>query len=377
MVGYGATDGVVPFLVKHVLDGVFAAQNKGLLYALPAIIIVFAIVRALLDFWQQFLMSKVGHLIVKDIRTRLHDHLLKLSPDFFVANSSAKLVSSVTSDVVLVRTLLTEALASVIRDVIRVVALVSAALYLDVTLALIALIAFPIGVIPVYRFGRRMRRLSRVGQEAIGNLSSILQETALGNRVVKIFGKERYEAERFAGENERLTSTFLRAEKVRALGGPVNEVLASIAISGVLLYGGFSVIGGIRSQGDFIAFLLAVFLMYDPFKKLSRVNSVVQQGLAGSERIFRVLDSVPSVREPEAPLPLPKEYDITFENVSYSYKGVAGDLSEHIALTGINLEIKAGQKVALVGFSGAGKSTLVDLIPRFMDPQQGLVRLGG
>src|SRR5690606_32495929 len=204
---------------------------------------------------QEYLMSRVGHLVVRDIRNELNRHLLGLSPGYFVRNSAANILSRITSDVILVRTLLTTSAAAVIRDVIRLVALIAAAVYLDPLLALVALLAFPIGVYPVYRFGKKMRRLSKRGQDEIGALSGMLQETILGNKVVKVFLREAFERERFERKNQELTNTFVRSERIRAITGPVNEVLASFAIAGVILYGGYSVIGGFRSQGDFIAFL--------------------------------------------------------------------------------------------------------------------------
>ncbi|MBX7145561.1 MAG: ATP-binding cassette domain-containing protein, partial [Oligoflexia bacterium] len=247
-------------------------------------------------------------------------------------------------------------------------------------LAGIAVLAFPVGVWPVYRFGRRLRKLSKQGQEEIGMLAALLNEAVLGNRVVKLFGREKFEQERFELENEKLTKTFVRSEKLRALTGPVNEALASFAIAAVVLYGGFSVMNGYRSQGEFIAFLIAVFLLYDPFKKLSRVSSVVQQGLAGAQRIFEVLDSEPSVSEPLQPIALAVGNSIKFENVSFRYREIspqAGGAERPPALEDVELLIEEGTKVAIVGFSGAGKTTLVDLIPRFMDPTRGRITIGG
>lgn len=372
MVFFGATDGAVPFLVKEVLDGVFARQDRTLLTIVPIILIIFAILRALCDFGQQFLMSRIGHLIVRDLRNEINAHLLTLSSDFYLVNPTGNLLSRVTSDVLLLRTLLTESVAAVIRDSIRVVALVVAAVALDPFLALIACAAFPFGGYPIYRFGRRLRKLSKKGQEEIGGLTALLQETILGHRVVKIFGREEYERERFREENERLNSTFVKSEMIRAISGPVNEVLASLAISGVILYGGYSVINGSRSQGDFIAFLISVFLLYDPFKRLTRVSGAVQQGLAGADRIFEVLDSVPSIQQPSVTVPLGSGNDIEFKDVSFSYSTSASPV-----LQDISLRINEGMKVALVGFSGAGKTTLVDLIPRFIDVTGGQVTVGG
>lgn len=377
MVVFGATDGVVPFLVKYILDGVFTKRDEHLLWMLPTLLIGFAIVRALCDFGQQFLMATVGHRVTQDLRNHVNRHILALSPDFFVRHSSGELLSRVTSDVLLVRTLLTDSTASIIRDTLRLIALVVSCVYLDPTLSLLAVIFFPIAGLPIARLGKRMRKLSRRGQEAIGALSSLFQESLQGHRVVKIFCREDFEQERFERGNRDLTRTFVKSERVRALAGPINEVMASLVISGVLLYGGYTVIAQSRTSGEFMAFLVSVFLMYEPFKKLTRVNATVQQGLAGAQRIFEIIDTIPSIQDPPQPEALPERFDLELVDVVYEYPKRAQDDESSEALQSVSLSIPQGCKVALVGFSGAGKTTLVDLIPRFIDPSRGAVLLGG
>lgn len=372
MVVFGASDGVVPFLVKHVLDGVFARRDEQLLYVLPLLVVLFALIRAACDFGQQYLMCRVGHHIVQDMRNQVHAQVLRLEPGFFVRKPSADILTIVNNDIVLIRSLLTDSLASIVRDTIRIVALVGAAFYLDPVLAIIGVVVLPVGIVPVYRFGRRIRRLSRKGQDAIGTLSGRLQESILGSRVVKIFLREQHEQKRFESENSELTATFVRTERTRALTGPVNEVLASIAVAGVMLYGGFSVISQTRTQGDFIAFLIALFLMYDPFKKLGRLHSSMQQGIAAADRLFELLDTSPRIGEPAATAAPPAHFDISFDRVTVRYSESGPDV-----LKDVTFKVAEGQRVALVGFSGAGKSTLVDLLPRFIDPRSGVVRIGG
>jgi subfamily B ATP-binding cassette protein MsbA len=377
MIVFGATDGVVPFLVKYILDEVFTKRNEHLLWILPAILMGFAVVRASCDFGQQFLMATVGHRVTQDLRNHVNRHILALSPDFFVRNSSGELLSRVTSDVLLVRTLLTDSTASIIRDTLRLLALVVSCVYLDPTLSLLAVVFFPIAGLPIARIGKRMRKLSRRGQEAIGSLSALFQESLQGHRVVKIFCREDFEQERFERGNRDLTQTFVKSERVRAAAGPINEVLASLVISGVLLYGGHTVVSGSRTSGDFMAFLVSVFLMYEPFKKLTRVNATVQQGLAGAQRIFEIVDTVPTIQDPAEPQALPARYDLELVDVTYDYPKRAEEDAVTSALQHVSLVIPQGSKVALVGFSGAGKTTLVDLIPRFIDPSNGIVTLGG
>lgn len=372
MVLFGASDGVVPFLVQEILDGIFKERNQSLLVLLPIALFFFALFRGAVDFGQQYLMAKIGHTIVRDLRNDLNRHVLKLSPGYFVKHSSGNVLARFTSDVLLVRDLLTNSVASIIRDTIRIIALIIAAVYLDPLLALLACTVFPLGLWPIYRFGRRMRQLSKRGQNAIGSMSSLAQENLLGLRVIKIFGREEFEQDSFESENETLNQTFLKSEKIRALSGPVNELLAALGISGVILYGGLNVIDGTRSQGEFMAFLLALLLLYDPFKRLGRVNSTVQQGISGAERIFEILDTEPDIQDPENPKALPKENTISFSDVSFRYGP-----DEPLVLRDINLTIPEGKKVALVGYSGSGKTTLIDCIPRFIDVSEGSIRLGG
>jgi subfamily B ATP-binding cassette protein MsbA len=377
MVLFGATDGVVPFLVKYILDGVFTNRDEKMLALLPIALMGFALIRAVADFGQQFLMASVGHKVTEDIRNDVNKHVLSLSPDFFVRHSTGELLSRVTSDVLLMRTLLTDSSAAIIRDIIRLVVLLCSCVYLDPTLSLIAVVFFPLAGLPIAKLGKKMRKLAKRGQDAIGQLSGLFQESMQGHRVVKIFGREDFEQARFEKGNHELTRTFIKSERVRAAAGPINEVFASLAISGVLMYGGYTVISGVRSSGDFMAFLVSVFLMYEPFKKLTRVNATVQQGLAGAGRIFEILDTKPSIADPVVPKAAPTRFDISFSNVQYEYpvRNVGDEPS--MALNDVSLVIPEEKKVALVGFSGAGKTTLVDLIPRFIDPSQGSVRIGG
>lgn len=377
MVIFGATDGVVPFLVKYILDGVFTNRDEKLLWILPGVLMGFAIIRAASDFGQQFLMARVGHQVTEDIRNDVNRHVLSLSPDFFVRHSTGELLSRVTSDVLLIRTLLTDSSATIVRDLIRLLALMGSCFYLDPTLSAIAIIFFPMAGVPIAKIGKKIRRLSKRGQDAIGQLSALFQESMQGHRVVKIFCREDYEQARFERGNHDLTRTFIKSERMRAAAGPINEVLASFAISGVLMYGGYTVISGVRSSGEFMAFLVSVFLMYEPFKKLTRVNATIQQGIAGAQRIFEIVDTKPSVTEPTVCNPLPTRYDVEFKDVSYEYPARNGGDEMSLALDQISLVIPEGKKVALVGFSGSGKSTLVDLIPRFIDPSRGSVLLGG
>lgn len=376
MIIYGATDGAVPYLLKRVLDDVFGSQKEGMLYLLVTVIVVFALIRGVFGFVQKYLSAIIGLGIVRDIRNEINNKILRLSPATLQSHTTGNLISRVTNDTLQVRTALTDAVAAFLRDSVRVIALLCVSFYLDPVLAIIAFVGLPIGIFPVIRFGKKVRKLSRLGQNHFGGLTSLLQETITGHRVVQSFTQEDYEQERFTKENEKFTEAFRRAEKYGALSGPTNEVVASIAMAAIITYGGLSVISGVRTQGDFIAFITALFLLYEPVKKLSRLNSVLQTGVAAAERIFEILDAPieiedkPDARDLEA-----GAFDIEYRDLSFSY-----DLSvpePEWALRNVSLKVDAGQTLALVGMSGGGKSTLANLIPRFFDASEGAVLING
>ncbi|MGH7784728.1 MAG: ABC transporter ATP-binding protein, partial [Candidatus Binatia bacterium] len=275
------------------------------------------------------------------------------------------------NDVVLLRSALTDAVASFMKDTTSLIVLIIVAFVKDWVLASIAFIVFPASVLPIMRLSRNIKRFTKRGQITSGTLTALLQESIQGNRIVKAFGMEQYENDRFVAENWRLFKQTMRASRIKSIVAPSMELLSSFAIGGVVWYGGWSVINDGRTQGEFMAFMAAMFLMYQPFKGLSKTYTLVHQGIAGAERVYEVLDERPEVSD--KPNALRAEYfsrAIEFHNVSFGY-------GDKLVLKNINLTIKAGEMVALVGVSGVGKSTLADLIPRFYDITSGSITLDG
>jgi subfamily B ATP-binding cassette protein MsbA len=371
MLGFGATDGALPFLVQHVMDDVFARKDPTALSYLPLIVVAIFAFRGLMNFGQSYFSDYVGLRIINDVRNQLNRHFQSLSLSFFQRHPTGTLIARVNSDVQLVRYSITDALASFLKDATSLVALIIVAFLKDWVLASIAFFVFPASVLPIMRLSRRIKRFTRRGQISTGQLTSLLQESIQGNRIVKAFGMEAYEDQRFMQENWKLFKQSIRASRIKAIVAPSMELLASFAIGGVIWYGGWSVIESGRTQGEFMAFMTAMFLMYGPFKGLSRTYTAVHQGLAGAERVFEMFDEKPSIADkPGARDALPFSERIEFRDVDFAY-------ADSAVLRRINLTIEAGQMVALVGMSGVGKSTLVDLIPRFYDVGTGSLTIDG
>jgi subfamily B ATP-binding cassette protein MsbA len=371
MLVYSSTSGAVAYLTKSIFDDIFAKKDETMLVVLPFMIIGLFAVRGVVFYAESQLTSFISGRVVTDMRNELHDHIQSLSLSFFHRNPTGTLISIVTNDVAAAAGALTGTVASLMRDTTSVIALAVTAFIMDPWLALIAFIGFPASILPVLNVAKKIRKYARRGSATLGGILGLMQETIQGTRIVKAFGMEQYERERFRLESERLFRQNLRMSRVRAIMPPTMELLSSLAIGGVIWYGGHSVINGGRTQGQFMAFMAAMFMMYQPFKKLTSSNTSVQQGLVAAERVFTLLDTRSDVVERTNAQPAPKfSREIEFHDVSFGYES-------RLVLKNINLKIKAGEMVALVGVSGVGKSTLADLVPRFYDVTEGKITIDG
>ncbi len=370
MVSFSGVESAIPFLAKYTFDQVFTQQHLDALPFAVAGVLVLALVRGGLDFAAGVLSDWIGQRVVTDLRNQLTAHLQRLDLAFFNRHRAGQIVSRITADVLQVRGTVTDALTSLFQDVTRLVGLIGVAVYMDWVLALLAVGLFPVAAVPLRHFSKQLRVTSRRQQEGLGRLNAMLHENVQGNRVVKAFAQEDYERVRFRDQNERLFQLFMRVSIVRAM--PITEVLAGIAVAGIIWYGGHSVISGTRTQGAFMGFVITLFLLYEPFKRLVRTNYTIQQGLAGAERVFDLMDTQPAVQDRPGAVALGGIHrGIEFQDVSFAYEhGIP-------VLRHIDLVVPAGQVVALVGMSGGGKSTLADLIPRFYDVTGGRIAIDG
>jgi subfamily B ATP-binding cassette protein MsbA len=367
----GAATAAAAYLVKPAMDDIFLDRNEGMLILIPVVVLVIYLLKGVCNYGQTVLMSHIGFRIVTDLRRDLYRQILRQPLSFFTKNPTGILISRITNDVTYLQGAVSEAVTSLLKDSFTLVGLVFVIFWRDWKLAIIASLVFPLAVYPIAQFGRRMRRIATESQVSMGDLISLLQETITGNRIVKAFGMEEHENRRFAGENERQFRLTMKSVTVRAISSPLMEFLGGLGIAAIIFYGGYQVIAGTSTPGTFFSFLAALLMLYEPVKRLTNVNNTIQQGLAGAERIFQILDTEPEIqnRPGAAELP-PIRREISIEGVTFRYE-------EDPVLRDVYLKILAGEVVAFVGMSGGGKTTLVNLIPRFYDVNEGRVAIDG
>jgi len=377
-----ALDGVflkkeqVPLWVKNIiiqlhLDDLLLKEGMEMLLILPIAIIFLFLFKGIFEYGQAYLMNYVGLRIVADIREKLYNHLQTLSLSFFTKTPTGILISRITNDVNLIQGSVSNAITGLLKDAFTILGLIGVVFYRDWKLAIIALLIFPLSIIPIKEFGKRLRKFSRKSQQRMGSITTFLHETIAGNRIVKAFNMEEYEKRRFAEENNRFFNLVLKRVKIRALSHPLMELLGGIAVAIIIWVGGYRVIRGELTPGAFFSFMTALFMLYAPIRDLNKVNLEVQEGLAAAIRVFELLDTTPEIKDEEGAIPLPPiSRGIDLEEITFKY-------GEEAVLQDISLHTKVGEVIALVGMSGAGKTSLVNLLPRFYDVEKGQILIDG
>jgi ATP-binding cassette, subfamily B, bacterial MsbA len=381
MMLYAAASATLALLIKPLTDKVLPQRVDAFIWGLPidlktwgiAVLAVY-LVKGLGAYFSAYLMTDIGQRVVRDIRNQLFRHILDQSASFFGRRTSGQLMSHMTNDVNQVQTAVSETVGDLIREGLALIGYTIALFYLDYRLALVVVTGTPVVVYPLVRLGQRIRRTSRRSQEQQEHLSHVTAEAFTGHRIVKAFGAEAHEAGRFRRAAERLYRTNLKVTSTVAVLPPLMEFLGGVAVVGLIWYGSHNISTGRITQGDFMAFVVVAFLIYAPIKRLSRVNTNLQQAIAASERIFEMLDTHSEVKErPSASMLAPLRQSIEYRNVSFAYE----DGSGKYVLRDVSFQVAAGQMIAIVGLSGAGKTTLVNLLPRFYDVASGAVLIDG
>ena len=366
-----AATGAAAWIVKPVMDDIFLSKDTTLLKILPIGFILIYTIKGLARYGQSYLMRSIGQKIITKIRNELYEHIQKMPLSFFHNTPSAILMSRITNDVTMLGHVSSQVVADFFRQSFTFFILLGLTFYREWKLAAIALVVFPFIGIFIVSIGRKLRVLSRKNQEKMADLNIILQETFTGNKIVKAFGMEEYENIRFMNENRKLYDITMKETKRFEMLSPMMELFGAVGTGVVIWYGGYQVISGATTPGTFFSFMTALIMLYDPIKKISTMNSVVQQSIAAAERVFEMLDTKIDITDNDGAIDIREFKDkIGFNDVWFQYNSNNG-----MVLKGINLTIIKGEVVALVGSSGAGKSTLVDMIPRFHDVTKGSINI--
>ncbi|ABW68639.1 lipid A export permease/ATP-binding protein MsbA [Desulfosudis oleivorans] len=367
-----ATTAALAYLIKPAIDQIFITKDAQMLRLIPLAVVIVSLLRGTGMYGQEFFMGRVAEGIIKNFRDNLYARICQLPLAFFHKERTGVLMSRITNDVNLIKIVVSNAVTSMVRDFCTVFFLLGLIFYQIWELALVAFIVLPVAFYPVVAIGRKVRRVSTRSQETIADMNAFLHETFSGNKIVKAFGMEAYEEARFYEKSRSLFVIEMKSIMVRALSSPLMEFVAGAGIAFVIWLGGSRVISGVYTTGTFLSFLAAVMLMYDPVKKISGLNALLQQGLAAVDRVYDILETRSDIVEAPDPVTIQRApHTVAFEKVSFVYD-TGGPV-----LTDINLTVAPGEVVALVGASGGGKTTLVNLIPRFYDVASGRILIDG
>jgi len=369
--GVGAMDGAFAYLVEPLLKKIFAEKDLFIFSLLPIGIILLFIVRGVCRYANDYLMKTAGQMAIQDVRNEIYKRNMRLSLGFFQRQTTGGLMSRTLNDVNLMQSGVGSVVTGIFRDGLSAVSLLGVIFYRDWRLAVLSFMVIPVIIYPAQKIGKRIKKLVKDGQGKMGNIASVLQETFSGIKVIKAFGLEDREIEKFRVHNEEYYYYQKKSIKYDALSTPLTEMITSFGVAAVVWFGGASVISGRTTAAEFFSFVAAMVMMYNPIKKLNGDYNTMQRSIGASERVFEIIDAVPEIVDAVDALPLPAvRGDVEFRDVCFSYEDEA-------VLKGISLTARKGEVVALVGPSGGGKTTLVSLIPRFYDVKAGAVMVDG
>ena len=362
----------LPWIIKDMVDQVLKERNTEMLnYIVISIIVVF-IIRGMAFYGQSYLMNYVGQRVIIDIRKAVFEKLQRLSLDFYDKNKTGTIMSYVTNDVGALQSAMVENVVEMVTESVILIASIVMMIYLDWRLFLVTFSTFPVVLLFIDQFGKRIRKSGSRIQEAAADITSVLQETVSSARVIKSFVREEYEINRFDKENVKNFRANMKYAQLSATLTPTIEFVAAVGVTIILWYGGNSVIDGQITAGSLVAFLTYAVNISNPIKRLSRVIGNIQKAMAAGQRVFGILDLPETVQNlPEAKTMPTVKGNVRFNNVSFCYNP-----GEQV-LNNVSFDVKPGEMIAFVGPSGAGKSTVASLLPRFYDVTEGSITIDG
>lgn len=357
-------------LIETYMAGV---DRQSRLQRISLFLLLAFLLKGVFDYLQAFFMAHVEQGVIRDIRNDLYTHINRLSLDYYHHTRAGQIISRITNDVTLVNSGVSASFVTLIKNPLLIIALLAMAVVISWKLTLLAFIVAPISMGLIGWIGLRLRKESTISQERMADLTSTLQETISGVRVVKAFAMEKFEIKKFKAQTQRYFQSLLKITRTRNLASPLTEFLGAIVLVGILWFGGRQVLNDhILTPGEFFLFLTVIASLMQPVKELSSVHNRLQEAMAAAERIFHVLDLEPAVKNKANAVAVADfNAGIEFRDLWFSYK------KEQHVLQNINIVVRKGESLAIVGPSGAGKSTLVDLVPRFYDPSRGAIFLDG
>ncbi|MDQ5910959.1 MAG: ATP-binding cassette, subfamily bacterial MsbA [Pseudomonadota bacterium] len=366
-----ATEPMIPALIRPLLDGSFVEKDPHSIRLMPILLVTVFIVRGIAGFIGSVAMSWIAHRVVMDLRKALFNKLLTLPTRYFDDHSAGHLLSRLTYDVTQVMNATTEALIVLVKDGLSVIGLLGWMLYLNWKLSLMALLIVPGVALIVRAVSRRLRRLSRNLQELMGDFTHVVDEVLQGHKVIKIFGGQDYERERFHHVNNRVRQFNMKLVAAAEASGPLVQLLAVLALGAVIYFASLQSAADQITVGGFVSLFGAMAMLLSPIKRLTKINEQLQRGLAGAETIFALLDEPPERDEGTRTLGRARG-EVRFQNLSHRYQNDSAEVIQDLSL-----EVRPGETIALVGPSGSGKTTLMALLPRFYEPLSGDILLDG
>ena len=352
-------------IMKPMMDDMFIKRDKSMLYIIPFGLIAIYTIKAIGKYIQNVYMEYIGQSIITIFRELLLEKMISLDMSFLYKNRSGELISRITNDIARIQTFVSNMLPDMFRDLLTVIALVGYIIYLNPLLAFYTLIVVPVIIYPLMQIAKKLKKYSHRSQQKNADLVSRLSEVFNNIEVIKANSTEKFELKRFSIENWNFFKINMKAIYLGALVSPMMEIIAVSGLAIVVYIGGKNVYDGVMSVGEFTAFITAIGLVFEPIRKLGGTYSKIQDALAASERVFAILDTKADITDGT------KELNEDIKHIEY--KNVSLKIDDNILLNGIDISIKSGEHIALVGDSGGGKSTFVNMLLRFYDPSSGTI----